>query len=166
MMPSLSPVFAGESPSANASGRAISHLQFANFSQLSDNIRELNEFRKRRKRIKLSLLQQYAKEPYKPHMWRSGLDLKVPFPKEARHVGFQLTMPDLTTLPNTPAGKLQMLNQLVALGFIPNDPLNLLGLSNGYGWTQEDFTYINPMLMQQMNETAATGTDPAMPIEQ
>ena len=169
LMPSLSPVFAGDAPSGS-SGRAISHLQFANFSQLSDNIREMNEFRKRTKRIRLSLIQQFAKEPMHPNLWRGGLDLKGPFPEDARHIGYRLSTPDLTQLPNTPQGKLAYLNHLTQLGYIPKDPLNLLGITQGYGWTSEDFEYINPMLMAQMQGQgmdfdAASGFDPTMPIE-
>ena len=48
MMPSLSQIFAGEAPYSGLSGRAVASLQFANFSQLSDNIKEMNEFRLRR----------------------------------------------------------------------------------------------------------------------
>ena len=62
-VPSLSSVFAGESPHGGASGRAIASLQYANFSQLSDNIRGMNSFRQRRARQKITCLQQFARRP-------------------------------------------------------------------------------------------------------
>lgn len=166
MMPSLSEVFSGEAPYSGASGRAVASLQFANFNQLSDNIREMNEFRLRRQRIKIAVLQQFARRPLKPHLWRGGLDMQDPFPEDARHIGFRLSMPDLTSLPNTPVGKLQMLQVLAQLGLQPKNPLELLGITKGYGWTTEDFTFTNPLLMGgQLNENIATGQETSMPIE-
>lgn len=167
MMPSLSSVFAGEAPFAGASGRAVESLRFANFNQLSDNIREMNEFRLRRMRIKVAVLQQFARRPLKPHLWRGGLDMQDPFPEEARHVGYRLSMPDLTALPNTPAGKLQMLQVLASLGLQPKDPLDILGLTKGYGWTSEDFTMAGfpPFAGGQVDEEVLSGQEMAMRAE-
>ena len=166
MMPSLSEVFSGEAPYSGASGRAVASLQFANFNQLSDNIREMNEFRLRRQRIKIALLQQFARRPLRPHLWRGGLDMQDPFPEEARHIGYKLSMPDLTSLPNTPAGKLQVLQTLLSMGMVPKDPLSLLGVNKGYGWTQDDF-YMMPITPPGMQPDAsvATGQETAMPAE-
>lgn len=166
MMPSLSEVFAGEAPYSNASGRAVASLQYANFNQLSDNIREMNEFRLRRQRIKYVILQQFAQKPLKPHLWRGGLDMQDPFPEDARHIGHKLSQPDLTSLPNTPAGKLQVLQVLISLGIQPKDPLDLLGITKGYGWTSDDFIQV-PIQMPGMNPDAAvaTGQETAMPAE-
>lgn len=166
MMPSLSSVFAGEAPFAGASGRAVESLRFANFNQLSDNIREMNEFRLRRMRIKVAVLQQFARRPLRPHLWRGGLDMQDPFPEEARHVGYRLSMPDLTALPNTPAGKLQMLQVLGSLGLQPKDPLDILGLTKGYGWTSEDFTMVVPPFAGgQVDEEVLSGQEMAMRAE-
>ena len=166
LMPSLSPVFAGQAPFSGASGRAVASLQFANFNQLSDNIREMNEFRLRRQRIKLSILQQFARRPLKPHLWRRGIDMQDPFPEAARHIGFRLTMPDLTSLPNTPAGKLQVLQTLVSMGMTPKDPLGLLGVSKGYGWTSDDFYFqTHPMPGMRHEAEVATGEETAVKAE-
>ena len=166
MMPSLSEIFSGEAPYSGASGRAVASLQFANFNQLAGNIREMNEFRLRRQRVKIALLQQFARRPLKPHLWRGGLDMQSPFPEEARHVGYRLSMPDLTALPNTPAGKLQMLQVLASMGLQAKDPLNLLGLTKGYGWTSEDFTMVVPPFAGgQVDEEVASGQEMAMPAE-
>lgn len=168
MMPSNSPVFAGEAPFSNISGRAINSLQFANFNQLSDNIREMNEYRLRRKRIRLSLVQQFARKPLRPHLWRGGLDMKTPFPDDARHIGYKLSMPDLTQLPNTPAGRMEVLNQMAAMGYYAKNPLELLGVTRGYGWTMDDFIQVPVMPQQpgaQLNTTVATGAETAMPSE-
>ena len=167
MMPSNSPVFSGEAPFGGASGRAIASLQFANFNQLSDNIREMNEFRLRRKRIKLALLQQFARRPVQPHLWRGGLDMHVPFPDEARHIGYRMTTPDLTQLPNTPAGRMEVLAQMIQMGYIPRNPLELLGITKGYGWTMEDFIQLpqQPAPNTPMHTGAAAGVEPSMPTE-
>ena len=170
MMPSLSQVFAGEQPHANQSGKAIQSLQIANFNQLSDNIREMNEFRMRRKRIKLALTQQFARRPVEPYLWRGGLDMQDPFPEESRHIGFKLTSPDLTSLPNTTAGRIEVLERMAALGYLPRDPFELLGITKGYGWTQDDFVQI-PIAPQpegaapQMHTGAANGYEQGMRSE-
>ena len=173
MMPSLSQVFTGEAPFAGASGRAVQSLQFANFNQLSSNIRAMNEYRLRRKRIQLAIAQQFARKPSLPHMWRGGLDLHSPFPEEARHIGFHLEMPDLTQLPNTPIGRLEMLNQITGLGYMPKDPFKILGVTKGYGWTKNDFIQI-PLVPPgaagngagiQPNSQVQTGQEVAMPSE-
>ena len=176
MMPSLSQVFAGEQPNTNQSGKAIQSLQVANFSQLSDNLIEMNDFRIRRKRIKLSLCQQFARTPVEPYLWRGGVDLQVPFPEDARHIGYKLSTPDITSLPNTPAGKIEYMERLVAMGYLPKDPFELLGLTKGYGWTDDDFINISELQMMQqqqaaagaapnMNVGAVNGTEPAMRSE-
>lgn len=168
MMPSLSEVFSGEAPYSGASGRAVASLQFANFNQLSDNIREMNEYRLRKKRIRLALVQQYARKPQKPHLWRGGLDMQVPFPEDARHIGFRTKMPDLSSLPNTPAGRLQVLNTMAQLGWIPKNPLELLGVTKGYGWTENDFIQapIQPQTTgAPMDMSAATGQETAVAAE-
>ena len=170
-MPSLSDTFAGEQPTGNPSGKAIQSLQYANFSQLSDNIGEMNQFRMRRQRTKYALIQQFARRPIEPYLWRGGLDMQDPFPKEARHIGYKLTMPDLTSLPNTTAGRIEVLERMSAMGFIPKNPFELLGITRGYGWTEEDFIRI-PLVppgaegaAPQMNVAAANGQEPAMRSE-
>ena len=142
MMPSNSPVFSGEAPFGGASGRAINSLQYANFNQLSDNIREMNEFRLRTKRIRLSHVQQFARRPSAPYLWRGGLDMQTPFPEEARHIGYKLMMPDLTQLPNTPAGRIEVLDRMASMGYVAKNPLELIGVTKGFGWTMEDFMQI------------------------
>ena len=171
MMPSLSNTFVGEEPSGNPSGRAIQSLQIANFNQLSDNIREMNQFRLRRKRIKLALTQQFARRPVEPYLWRGGLDMQDPFPEEARHIGYKLMMPDLTSLPNTPAGRIEVLERMAGMGYIPKNPFELLGITKGYGWTAEDFIQV-PLAPQDgqgtnapMNTGAVNGAEPAMRAE-
>ena len=170
MMPSLARVFAGDAPN-NASGRAISSLQFANFNQLSDNIREMNEYRERRKRIRLGLVQQFARKPALPHLWRGGLNMQVPFPDDARHIGFRTKMPDLSSLPNTPAGRLQVLNTMASMGYMAKNPLELLGVTKGYGWTMNDFVQV-PMMPQgaggtgaPMDMSSVTGQETAVAAE-
>lgn len=167
-MPSLSEVFTGDAPFAGASGRAVQTLQFANFNQLSANIRNMNEFRTRRKRIQVVLTQQFARKPQSPHLWRGGLDLPTPFPDDARYLGYHLQMPDHTQLPNTPVGKIEMLAQLAQMGYIPKNPLELLGLTKGYGWSPDQFdrvTLAPPTAAQQPNADVAAGIEPGMPSE-
>ena len=167
-MPSLSDTFTGEQPTGNPSGRAIQTLQYANFTQLSDNIAEMNQFRMRRQRVKYSLVQQFAHRPIEPYLWRGGLDIQAPFPKESRHIGYKLTMPDLTSLPNTTAGRIEILERMAALGYMPKNPFELLGITKGYGWTEEDFIQIPTIPQQQggtMNTGAVVGSEPVVRSE-
>lgn len=168
-MPSLSDTFAGEQPTGNPSGRAIQSLQYANFTQLSDNISEMNQFRLRRQRTKYAVTQQFAHRPIEPYLWRGGLDMQDPFPKEARHIGYKLTTPDLTSLPNTTAGRIEVLERMARMGYIPKNPFELLGITKGYGWTEEDFIQI-PMIPHPegaggMDTSAANGYDPTLRAE-
>ena len=75
-------------------------------------------------------------------------------------------MPDLTALPNTPAGKLQMLQVLASLGLQPKDPLEILGLTKGYGWTSDDFQgTVPPLVGEPLDEEVASGQEMAMGAE-
>ena len=161
MMPSLSEVFTGESPSAGSSGRAINSLQWAAFTQLSDNLRAFNEMRKHRMRQRLTLIQQTAKKPISPHIWRGGLDLPDYFPSEARYVGFELAMPDAASMPQSPAAKLQIIQTFAAMGYIMpiEDMLKITGFDKGYGLTAEMFQQM-PMVPPGQGGAAAT---PMMP---
>ncbi len=167
MMPSLNPVFTGESPHSGASGRAINTLQWAAFNQISNNIRAMNEMRMVRKRIQISHTQQFARRPMAPHLWRRGIDFPDIFRDEARHVGFHLKMPDETSLPNTPVGKLQVVQILAGLGLMmPVDKLiEFAGFDQGYGWSEDTFQQaVDPNMMQGAgaapNQDVAAGVDP------
>jgi len=61
------------------------------------------------------------------------------------------------SLQNTPIGKLQVLQTLMSMGMIPKNPPRLLGVSKGYGWTQDDFTVIQQS-MPGMQPDAAVVT--------
>ena len=150
-IPSLSDTFTGEEPSNASSGRAINALQYASFSQLSHNIRAMNEFRRRRTRMKLTMIQQYANRPLLPHQWRGGMDLPDFFPEDARHVSYELTYPDLSSMPNTPAGRMQvvvmltnMVSSLVATGVQVTEEtierlMEFIGIDKGFGLRAGDF---------------------------
>lgn len=165
MVPSLSPVFTGEAPFSGASGRAVSALQFAAFSQASTNIKSANEFRKRRARMKAVMIQQFAKKPLAPHMWRGGLDLPDRFPEDARHIGFNIHTADATSLPNTPVGRLQIAQFLAAQGLqmTPQKLLEFVGLDQGFGIRAEDFI-MNPLggAGAPINEEVITGRETAI----
>ena len=172
MAPSLNPVFTGNEPYSGASGRAINSLQYAAHSQISSNIRQNNDFRLRRERMKVTLLQQHARKPLRPHKWRGGLDLPDRFPEDARWIGYQLAMPDTTGMPNTPAGKLQVVQMLASMGHYlsPEKLIELLGLDKGYGLQVEDFM---PMPVQpgmtggvpQPDEQVTSGLEASMKAE-
>ena len=161
-IPSLSDVYTGAAPQGNESGRAINARQYAAFSQLSSNIRAMNEFRQRRTRIKVTMIQQYAQRPLAPHQWRGGIDLPDFFPEDARHVSYELVYPDLSQLPNTPAGRVQvvimltnMVNSLVASGVQVTQQtierlMEFIGLDKGFGLKAEDFL---PSIMPGMMGT-------------
>ena len=142
MMPSLNPVFTGEAPFSGASGRAVNTLQWASFNQISANIRAMNEFRLARMRMLVSLTQQFARRPLRPHLWRRGIDFPEVFPDEARHIGYHLKMPDATSMPNTPTGKLQVAQVMAALGaqMSVDELIKFVGFDRGYGWDAETFS--------------------------
>ncbi len=142
MMPSLNPVFAGQSPSSNASGRMVNTLQWAAFNQISNNVREMNEFRLHRMRLLISLTQQFARRPLAPHIWRRGIDFPDSFREEARYIGYRMKMPDATSLPNTPAGKLEIAQIMAALGaqMSISELIKFVGFDTGYGWDNDTFS--------------------------
>ena len=138
-VPSLSPVFAGDSPGASTSGRAISSLQTAVFNQLADNIRDMNAFRERRARIRLNFVQQFTKRSMKPNQWRRGYDLPE-LSEEARYQPFMVSTPDTSALPQTPLGKLQVIGMLMGMGLQikPERLMEMVGLKSSYGLSESD----------------------------
>ena len=168
MMPSLSPVFTGDAPFSGASGRAVSSLQQAAFNQLSDNVASMNDFRMRRARMKVTMIQQFAERPLAPHLWRGGLDLPDRFPADARKIGYQLVMPDATSIPNTLAGKIQVVQFLQASGYqlSPERFVEFLGLDKGFGLQVEDLLIpAPPQGSPQADETILSGQEAALPSE-
>ncbi len=173
-IPSLSDVFVGEEPRGNASGRAINARQYASFSQLSSNIRSMNDFRRKRNRVKITMIQQFAQRPLLPHQWRGGIDLPEFFPEDARHVSYQLVLPDTSMLPNTPAGRLQVVQMMANMGMMmaPERMLEFIGLDRGFGLKAEDFKPM-PMPVQgagggapgQLDEGVVSGIEAAMKAE-
>lgn len=157
-LPSMNPVFTGEEPQHQTSGRAVNALQYASFSQLSDNITRMNEFRLRRAKIKLTMLQQYAHRPLKSHLWRGGIDLPDIFAEDARHVGYNLSLPDTSGMPNTPAGRMQVVMMLAQMGMMmaPEKMLEFVGLDRGYGLKLSDF--IQAVLPMSVNGQPAGGS--------
>ena len=153
-IPSLSDVFTGEAPFQGASGRAVNALQYAAFSQLAGNIRRMNEFRLRCARIKITMIQQFARQPVRPHLWRGGVDLPERFPRDARHIGYQLNLPESSGLPNTPAGRLQLVQMLQGMGMAmtPERMVEFIGLDKGFGLKGSDF-----MMAQDTPQGASQG---------
>ena len=94
--------------------------------------------------------------------------MQIPFPEDARHIGYRTKMPDLSSLPNTPAGRLQVLNTMAAMGWMPKNPLELLGITKGFGWTEDDFVQV-PLMPQgaggPQDMSAATGQETAVAAE-
>ena len=172
-IPSLSDTYTGEEPKGATSGRAINALQYASFSQLSANIRRMNDYRLRRARIKVTMLQQYAKRPLRPHLWRGGLDLPEVFPEDARHIGYHLSMPDTSSIPNTPAGRLQIVQLLAGMGMVmsPERLIEFVGLDKGFGIKAEDFMMAAAPGMAgaggapQTDEQVTSGLEAAMKVE-
>ena len=167
MMPSLNPVFAGQSPSTNASGRLANTLQWAAFNQISNNVREMNEFRLHRMRLLISLTQQFARRPLGAHIWRRGIDFPDSFREEARYIGYRMKMPDATSLPNTPAGKLEIAQIMAALGaqMSISELIKFVGFDTGYGW--DDDTFVGPVQPtgsggNPLNQNVTSGMDAGM----
>lgn len=139
--PSLNPVFAGDAPGANMSGKAITSLQGSSYHQLTAFIKSFNEFRKRRTRIRLNFIQQYLQPSLAPNSWRRGTDTGMIISKDLRNVHFLLKVMDVSSLPQTPAGKIEVLNALAAQGIYmkPERLVDFLNISKGYGLTLDDF---------------------------
>lgn len=169
-VPSMSPVFVGQSPGASTSGRAISNLQTSVFNQLSDNIRDMNAFRERRARIRLNFIQQYAKRSMKPNRWRMGYDLPE-LSEAARYQPFMVSTPDTSSLPQTPLGKLQVIGMLMGLGLMikPERLMEIVGLKTGYGLTEEDLiqAMVPPqgLTMGNLDEASVAGVESVPPVE-
>lgn len=174
-LPSMNPVYTGEEPQHQVSGRTVNALQFATFSQLADNIMRMNDFRLRRGRIKITMLQQYARRPLKAHLWRGGIDLPDVFAEEARHVGYHLTLPDTSQMPNTPAGRMQVVVMLANMGLYmrPERILEFVGMDRGFGLKPSDFIQGPPPMVQnnqsaqaaQGDQGAVSGLEAAMSAE-
>lgn len=167
MMPSLNPVFSGQAPTSSASGRLANTLQWAAFNQISANVREMNEFRLHRMRLLISLTQQFARRPFAAHIWRRGVDFPDSFREEARYIGYRMKMPDATSLPNTPAGKLEIAQIMAALGaqMSISELIKFVGFDTGYGW--DDDTFVQPVVPgaaggNPLNQNVASGMDPGM----
>ena len=144
--PAMNEAFAGQAPFAGASGKAIEGLQMSAFSELSANIRSMSDYRRRRCRIRLNHIQQFAMRPLGPHQWRGGLDLPDDFPEDARYIGFDLGLPDIASIPNTVQGRIQVLQFLASMGYMmrPDKVLPFLNLDRGFGIKAEDFIMAAP----------------------
>ena len=120
-------------------------LQSAAATQMVSNVSAMNEFRGRVARQKAVLIQQAASKPIDLNLWRGGVDIVSDFPAEARHIGFTVHVPDAASLPQTPAGKaqiIQLLNEMFmssGSAMKPEKVLELLGIDQSYGITIEDF---------------------------
>lgn len=147
-------VFTGEAPEGQLSGRAIAAIQAAAFSQISSLTRQINEFRARLARMRVVFIQQTAKRPLPLHMWRGGLDLPDMFPEQARHIGFTVSIPDASSLPVTPAGRLQWVQALQAIGIQLSQSkiLDLLKLDTGFGIREEDL--VQPLSLAGVGDAA------------
>ena len=58
---------------------------------------------------------------------------------------------------------------MIAMGYIPKNPLELLGITKGYGWSMDDFVQApQPMPNQQqspMDMSVVTGQEAAVAAE-
>ena len=171
-MPSLNEVFTGQAAGANESGRAINSRQWAAFTQLSDNLKRMDGFRRRCVIQRLTGIQQTAKKPLSPHIWRGGLDLPDYFPDEARYVGFDVVSADASSMPHSPLAKLQVIQTLASLGYVMSieEALKFSGFDKGYGLQPEMFTDMmqlqagaDGMPVQPGNEQMIAGAQAPLP---
>ena len=173
MMPSLSDVFVGGADGANESGRAINSKQWAAHSQLSDNLTRMDGFRRRSVIQQLVGIQQTAKKPLSPHIWRGSLDLPDYFPEEARYLGFDVVSADAGSMPHSPLAKLQVAQTLASMGYIMSveDLLTFSGLDKGYGLNPDMFVDMMQMMpqgaggipVQPGNEQVIAGAEAPLP---
>ena len=169
-MPSLSEVFTGTAAGANESGRAINSRQWAAFTQLSDNLKRMDGFRRRCVIQRLIGIQQTAKKPLSAHIWRGGLDLPDYFPEEARYLSFDVVSADASSMPHSPMAKLQVIQSLAAMGYQMSleEALKFSGFDKGYGLKPEMFTDLTQMPMQPGmgqpgNEQVLAGVESPLP---
>ena len=145
-VPSLQPVFIGEGHGANQSGRAILAQQHNSINQVTHQILALNEFMRYRTYIRLNLIQQFAKRPNSPNMWRLGLDLPDMLPEDARFIGYNVLIPDASLgLPDTLLGRIQVLQILNSVGYAltPERTNEFLKLDTTFGFQNNDLISLN-----------------------
>ena len=154
-IPSNTPSFVGEAPFEGISGKAINSLQQAAYSQLGENLMAFNQFRLRRARRKISLIQQFAQKPASPHQWREGIDSPRALSYGARYVTCQPKIRDASMFPDTVQGKLQMLQLILGNGYLisPEKLIEIFGLSDTY--TPEDL--VPPQPQEQGEQTQSSG---------
>ena len=159
-MPSLNEVFTGQAAGANESGRAINSRQWAAFSQLSDNLRRMDEFRRRCVLQRVIGIQQTAKKPLSPHLWRGNLDLPDYFPEEARSIGFDVVSADAASMPHSPQAKLEVIATLASLGYAMTleEALKFTGFDRGYGLKPDMFMDMMQMPADVSQEVRDDGT--------
>ena len=159
-VPSNTPAFVGEAPTADASGKLAQTLQEAAYSQLSDNVAGMTQCRLRRARIKIAVIQQNAERPVEPYKWRYGIDIPDQFPEDARFVGCHPSVRDMTMFPNTPQGRLQAVQMLAMVGvqLNPEKYIELLQLDQELGIRKSDIM-MQPM-MDEAQMQAAGGQSP------
>lgn len=148
-VPSNNDAFVGDAPFEGISGKAIANLQQAAYSQLGENLIGFNNFRVRRAVQKIALIQQFARRPVKPHEWRGGVDLPDSFPEDARFVGCHAKIRDASMFPDTPAGKWQMLQMILAAGYViaPDKLIDIFGINDMF--TPGDLIPPAPKEMQE-----------------
>ena len=154
---SLNDVFAGRSTDGAKSGKAIISLQTATYNQISGKSSSVNEGRRKRKEIRAHVLQSNYYVPVRPNRWRySG---RGRLPEDARFVPFDAVIPDNAGLPNTLAGKLEMIQVLGALGAVlkPDRLTSFLNLGSNFGLTADDFMPAPSSPQQPINSEALAG---------
>lgn len=173
MLPSLSPVYVGDSPHSGASGRTVNSLQYAAFNQLASNVNNMNEFRLRRMRQRCVYTQQFGRNIVEPHLWRGGLNLPDAFPEDARKLNFGLKIPSAGAVPNTPGGRAELASYLANYGAVltTDKLIEFLGLDRGFGLKANDFIQA-PVAPGggaggvQVDQTAMSGLEAAVAAEQ
>ena len=152
-VPSNSDAFVGDVPFEGISGKAIANLQQAAYSQLGENLIGFNNFRVRRARQKISLIQQFARRPIAPHLWRGGVDLPDSFPEDARYIGCHAKIRDASMFPDTPAGKWQMLQLILSAGYViaPDKLIDIFGINDMF--TPQDLLAPQPAMQKEKGES-------------
>ena len=151
-IPSNTDAFVGEAPFEGISGKAINSLQQAAYTQLAENITAYNQFRLRQARRKIALIQQFARKPSSPHLWREGVDLPSALPRDARMVAHELKMRDASMFPDTVQGKMQMVQLVLQSGYIisPEKLIEIFGINDVF--TTKDLIPPQPQIQPGQGE--------------
>ena len=159
-IPSNTDAFIGEAPFEGISGKALNSLQQAAYGQLGENTMAFNDSLLRLARRQLAMVQQFARKPSSPHLWREGVDVPSMFPRDARYVAHQPKVRDASMFPDTVQGNWQMVQTVLQAGYVisPEKLIEIFNMNDVF--RPEDLIPPQP---QEQGEGQQGGSQPTQP---